>query len=138
MNQREVRSIRAKLARLARNECSLNQNGGCPAQQCGQCVVEIRTDSMIGNVCPYFMRSVLPSDPTLNADYLDYFPRDYPLRKKLKEADRCEGCNVEIEKRNNRHKFCDKCSAERERAKSRERNRKYRDKQRKENDGLGA
>lgn len=66
MNQRKINSTRSKLGRLARSRCANYKSGSaCDLQRCGLCTVEIKTDSMPGNICPYFMRNVLPADPAL-------------------------------------------------------------------------
>jgi hypothetical protein len=126
MNQRKVNSIQSKLARLARNECVNYKQGACELQRCGTCIVEIRTDSLPGNVCPYFMKHVLPADIKLNDDYLDTFPREHPLRKTKRKLSTCLRCGDSFQKRSNAAKYCDDCRKLNERDKARARKQKER------------
>jgi hypothetical protein len=127
MNKRQINSTQSKLAHLARHNCASYKDGGlCDLQRSGLCVVAIKTDSLPGNVCPYFMRSVLPAEPKLQADYLDYFPRGYPLKKTKKPSATCQRCGEPFEKRSNAAKFCDDCRALNERDKARARKQKER------------
>jgi hypothetical protein len=126
MNQRKVKSIQSKLSRLARNECANYKNGACEIQQCGICVVTIETDSLPGNVCPYFMKHVLPDALELNEEYLEYFPKDYPLKKTKKRLSTCQRCNEQFQKHSNSAKFCDDCRTLNERDKARARKQKER------------
>lgn len=91
-----------------------------------QCVVCIRTDSMPGNVCPYFMRHVLPGDAKLNDEYLEYFPASYSLRKEKKKVAECLRCGDAFEKKGNRAKYCNECRKLNERDKARARKQKER------------
>ncbi|MFB6803428.1 cysteine-rich VLP protein [Peribacillus butanolivorans] len=126
MNQRKVNSIRSKLARQARKECANYNNGACALQTCGECIVTIPTDTLPGNVCSYFMQHVLPTDLALNEEYLETFPRDYPLRNvKPKLAD-CQRCGEAYEKQGNAAKYCGDCRKLNERDKARARKRKER------------
>lgn len=127
MNQRKVDSIRSKLARLARNDCALyKKDGECDIQQCGLCIVTIKTDSLPGNVCPYFMKHVLPADTVLMNDYLEYFPKGYPLKKTKKRLSTCHRCNEQFQSRSNAAKYCDFCRALNDRDKARARKQKER------------
>jgi hypothetical protein len=76
---------------------------------CGECVVTIQTDSMPGNVCPVFMRTVLPVDSELMNEYLEYFPPDYPLKKKRRNMKPCDKCGDKFEAKSNRAKYCEHC-----------------------------
>lgn len=107
MNQRKVRSIQSKLARLARNNCALYKNGECDLQRCGQCIVEIQTDTLPGNVCAYYMKSVLPAKPALMNDYLSYFPRESMIQQA--NVKNCSRCGDFYEAKGNRAKYCDHC-----------------------------
>jgi len=109
MNQRKLRSIQSRLARLARQNCANYSAGKCLLKRCGKCVVEIETDRLPGNVCPYFMKFVLPADSKLMGEYLDYFPRGYPLKKEKQNLKLCERCGEPFEKRSNAAKYCDNC-----------------------------
>ncbi|MEH7374932.1 cysteine-rich VLP protein [Neobacillus drentensis] len=125
-NKRKTDSIRSRLARLARNSCATYNDGACALQQCGLCVVTIKTDTLPGNVCPYFMKSVLPADAPLMNEYLEYFPKDYPLQKTKKKLSTCQRCNEQFQKRSNSAKYCDDCRALNERDKARTRKQKER------------
>jgi hypothetical protein len=112
MNQRKRKSLRGRLARLAKNNCAnykANPYVECELTMCKLCVVQIETDSMVGNVCPYFMRNVLPAEPKLMNEYLDYFPQDYPLKKKRRNMKSCGRCSEEFEAKSNRAKYCIHC-----------------------------
>ncbi|NMD69603.1 hypothetical protein HHO41_04820 [Bacillus sp. DNRA2] len=126
MNSRELNSIQAKLGRLARNECVNYKDGTCELQRCGACVVTIKTDSLPGNVCRYFMTSVLPADKSLNSEYLGYFPRGYPLKKTKKPSATCHRCGEPFEKTSNAAKYCEDCRSLNERDKARARKQKER------------
>ena len=124
MNQRKLRSIRSRLARLARNNCANYKDGACEIQRCGQCIVEIETDGFPGNVCPYFMLAILPSNTKLQDEYLDYFPRGYPLKKDKPNLKPCVRCGELYEKRGNRAKYCNHCRKIVKRAQTVESNRR--------------
>lgn len=126
MNQRKIRSIQSRLARLARNNCANYDGGKCLIMPGGQCVLEIETDRLPANVCPYFMQSVLPADSKLMGEYLDYFPRDYPLKNDRPSLKPCERCGELFEKRSNAAKYCDHCRKLNERDKARARKQKQR------------
>lgn len=130
MNQRKIRSIQSRLARLARQNCANFEGGECLIMPGGQCVLEIEADRLAANVCPYFMQAVLPADPALNDEYLNYFPRGYPLkREKSGLPDVCERCGNRYKRTSNRQKYCDRCRDEvrREQAKRRMRSKRIRD-----------
>lgn len=107
MNQRKVRSIQSKLARLARNDCASYKDGACELQRCGQCIVAIETETLPGNVCGYFMKSVLPAKPALMNEYLSYFPRVSTIQKA--NVKNCSRCCDPFEAKGNRAKYCDHC-----------------------------
>jgi hypothetical protein len=117
LNQRKIKSLRSRLARLARNNCA-----GCSLP----CVVVIETDSAIGNVCSYFMRSVLPADPALERVYLEYFPDDYLLKKILTTKKNCDRCRTPIELDGPNRKYCAECKSLAERDSKRRRMQRYR------------
>lgn len=132
MSQRKINTMRTKLGRLARNQCAnYKSSGACDLQRCGLCTVEIKTDSMSGNICPYFMRNVLPADPALMREYLEYLPADHPLQSKSNRAGKCNRCGHRFERKSNRQLYCAGCAVENEKENSRRRNRDYRDRQRK-------
>jgi Cysteine-rich VLP len=126
MNQRKLRSIQSRLGRLARKNCANYSAGNCLMARCGKCVVEIETDGLPANVCPYFMKFVLPADPALMDEYLEYFPRDYPLKNDRPRLKPCERCGELFEKRSNAAKYCDHCRKLNERDKARTRKQKQR------------
>jgi len=126
MNQRKLRSLQSRLGRLARNNCVNYSAGNCLLARCGKCVVEIETDRLPGNVCPYFMKHVLPADAELFAEYVHYFPRGYPLKKDKPNLKPCERCGRLFEKRSNAAKYCDHCRKLNERDKARIRKQKQR------------
>lgn len=128
MDKRKRDTLRNKLARTARNNCANYQGcNECPLFAAG-CIVQIPTDTMRGNVCPYFMRYVLPVDPELMDDYLQYFPDDYPL-KKAKGAKRCDRCKQSYTPTSNRQKYCKGCGTinEKEQALIRQRKKRLND-----------
>jgi Cysteine-rich VLP len=126
MNQRKLRSIQSRLGRLARKNCANYSAGNCLMARCGKCVVEIETDGLPANVCPYFMKFVLPADPALMDEYLEYFPRDYPLKNDRPRLKPCDRCGELFEKRSNAAKYCDHCRKLNERDKARTRKQKQR------------
>lgn len=126
MNQRKVRSIQSQLARLARKNCANYKDGACELQRCGDCIVEIATETLPGNVCPYFMKHVLPEEVNLNEQYLEYFPREYPLRKTKKKLSTCLRCGDSFQKQSNSAKYCSDCRKLNERDKARARKQKER------------
>lgn len=128
-NKRKINSIQSQLGRLARHNCTNYQTGGgCPLQTCGSCIVGIKTDSLPGNVCPYFMRHVLPADPELESEYLDYMPASYPLKKtgRRRNMKECARCGGRFEAKSNRAKYCEPCRGVVKRAQTVESNRKTR------------
>lgn len=124
MNRRKLKSIRSRLARLARNNCANYQGGKCLIMPGGQCIVEIETDRLPANVCPYFMKFVLPADSKLMDEYLEYFPRGYPLKKDKPNLKPCVRCGELYEKRGNRAKYCNHCRKIVKRAQTVESNRR--------------
>ena len=123
MNKRKVDSMRGKLGRLAKECASYKEGGGCSVQRCGLCVVQIKTDSAIGNVCPYFQTHVLPADRKLEAEYRSYFTQEKRVGPKLAECLRCGG---EYEKGSNAAKYCADCRELNNRDKARARKQKER------------
>lgn len=127
MNQRKVKSMRSKLGRLAKGCASYKEGGGCHVQRCGLCVVQIETDSPVGNVCPYFMRSVLPADPKLETEYLSYFPQK---QQKETEGSRnlkdCARCGDKFRPGSNRARYCKHCRKVAKRQQTVESNRRQR------------
>lgn len=126
MNRRKLKSIRSRLARLARNNCANYQGGKCLIVPGGQCIVEIETDRLPANVCPYFMQHVLPADAELFAEYVHYFPHGYPLKKDKPNLKPCERCGELFEKLSNAAKYCPTCRKLNERDKARARKQKQR------------
>lgn len=126
MNQRKVKSLQSKLARLARNSCANFKDGKCDLQQCDMCIVEIKTDTLPGNVCPYFLKHVLPADAKLNDDYLEHFPKGHPLKKTKRKLSTCLRCGDRFQKQSNSAKYCTDCRALNERDKARARKQKER------------
>lgn len=128
MNKRERDTLHNRLARLAKNECANYDCGKCPLFQSG-CIVEInktaQLDTMRGSVCGYFMQSVLPAEPQLMEDYLEHFPKDYPLRKQQAESNkRCRRCEVKFTPKSNAQKYCSDCRPIVERENDKQRKRK--------------
>lgn len=126
MNRRKVDSMRSKLGRQAKGCASYKEGGGCSVQRCGLCVVQIKTDSAIGNVCPYFMTHVLPADSKLQSEYLAYFPQDERKQEGDSKRAECLRCGGEYEKGSNAAKYCADCRALNERDKARARKQKER------------
>lgn len=126
MNQRKLRSIQSRLGRLARKNCANYEGGKCLIMPGGQCVLEIETDRLPANVCPYFMKFVLPADSKLMDEYLEYFPRGYPLKNDRPRLKPCVRCGDLFEKRSNAAKYCDHCRKLNERDKARTRKQKQR------------
>lgn len=112
MNQRQVRSIQSRIHRHAANECAnyVQETNGCPLTPHGKCVLSFDADRPTANVCPYFMRSVGPSDPALFAEYLEWFPDDYPLKPKpIKGGKDCAKCGQQFKPTSGRQKYCNDC-----------------------------
>lgn len=127
-NQRKINALQGKLARLARNHCANYGDGDtCPLQRCDLCVVAIKTDTMTGNVCAYFMRHVLPTDADLYADYISYLPDNYPLQKsRRRNIKACAKCGDQFTAGSNSAKYCKHCSKVVKRAQTVASNRKRR------------
>lgn len=126
MNQRKLRSLQSRLGRLARQNCANYSAGNCLLARCGKCVLEIEADRLAANVCPYFMKHVLPADAELFAEYLEYFPRGYPLKKEKPSLKPCERCGELFEKLSNAAKYCPTCRSLNKRDKARARKQKQR------------
>ncbi|VDG98857.1 Uncharacterised protein [Lysinibacillus sphaericus] len=97
---RQHSSLRGRIARMARKSCA-NYCGGCPF---ATCIVQIDTGRIESNVCPYFVKSVLPMDTKLESEYTAaVYGTDYD--------NHCERCKVGFEPTSNRQKYCPDCSA---------------------------
>ncbi|WP_026677221.1 hypothetical protein [Fictibacillus gelatini] len=132
MNQRKLQSVKSRTLRLARSNCAnFTGQNGCHVTVGGRCALFYESESN-GNVCPYFVRSVLPGEPKLEKEYRELFGI-----KDEKESidDYCEECGRSIKRSSNRQKYCGSCSDEQARIKRNKRNREYRDRQRR--DALG-
>ena len=123
MAKREVRTMQNKVHRLAKGTCA-NHTGedGCRETIHGKCVLSFNADRVTGNVCPYFMKSVGPSEPGLFHEYLEHFPTGYPLKPdKTEFPDKCEKCFQRYKRTSNRQKYCERCrdDVKREQSKAR-------------------
>jgi len=111
MNKRERYSLRSKLGRKAKADCV---NHGCDTCPFATCVVEIQTDSIESNTCPYFVTSVLPSDELLYNDYIEALSRDHPLKAVKGEVEvitkDCTRCHNAFIPNSNRQKYCKSCA----------------------------
>lgn len=131
MDKRKVRALLKRVHRHARDNCALHTgNDGCLATRHRKCVLSFDCDRVCGNVCPYFMRSVLPVDEQLFHDYIEHFPDDYPLKPDAKSLpDVCERCGGRYKKASNRQKYCASCRVQvrKEQAKRRMKNKRIKD-----------
>ena len=111
MNKRERYSLRSKLGRKAKADCV---NYGCDTCPFATCVVEIQTDSIDSNTCPFFVTSVLPSDELLYNDYIEALSRDHPLKAVKGEVEvttkDCTRCHKAFILNSNRQKYCKSCA----------------------------
>jgi len=115
-DKRKISALQGRLHRHAKGNCA-NHIGadGCQATLHGKCVLSFGADRPTANVCPYFMKSVGPSEPELFDEYLRYFPDDYPLKPKGapdKNTDHCAKCGGNYERGSNRQIYCGDCAKE--------------------------
>lgn len=123
MNKRELKSLQKRLHGHARNHCASHTGSdGCIGTIHGKCILSFEGGRVTSNVCPYFMKSVGPSNPELFDEYVRHFPDGYPLKKLQNEfPDKCVQCFQRYKKASNRQKYCDNCRmiVKREQAKER-------------------
>ena len=107
--QREVRSIRARLGRLARDDCAIYSDG-CPFPVC---IVEVRADRVAANPCPYFLRHILPGSPALENEFHMALPEGHPAKPSdnAVPGKRCATCKTSFQPKSNRQKYCPECAA---------------------------
>ncbi|MBD7965389.1 cysteine-rich VLP protein [Fictibacillus norfolkensis] len=123
MNQRKLDSVKSKAKRLAKAECAnFTGNEGCYVTCGNRCILFYESEG-IGNVCPYFIKAVLPGDHKLESEYRDLF--NIPTEKK--STDLCEECSRPIERTSNRQKYCGECRGEvrKTKEKKRQQERRY-------------
>lgn len=126
LTKRQTQSLRSKLGRHAATNCASYRCDACPF---AVCVVEIQADRIAANTCPYFIKSVLPSDPVLESEYMDALPNSHPAKPKPEieaTGKRCETCSIRYEPRSNSQRFCTSCASENRRKKEAERKRNKR------------
>lgn len=131
-DKRKTQTILNKLHRHARDNCA-NHIGkdGCIQTVHKRCVYSFQCDRVIGNVCPYFMKAVIPSDPILFDQYLKYFPDNYPLKPKKDERIKthdCRECGKPFIKNSNRQVYCNPCGIARRKKQATARKQKQRNK----------
>lgn len=102
----------------------------------GKCYLDRQCPYFSGNEglprCSYFENCVLPGDEKLLAQYWNSFGS-------VDSSDSsCERCDKWFHKTSNRQVYCESCSQIVALDKKRARDRKYREKKRQQNDGLGA
>lgn len=111
MNKRERYSLRSKLGRKAKSDCVNYSCDSCPF---AECVVEIQTDRVESNTCPYFVKYVLLSDEILYNEYLEALPKEHPLKvvkgEVVAKTKGCSRCNIEYIPNSNRQKYCKSCA----------------------------
>lgn len=128
LTKRQTQSMRAKLGRHARTNCA---SYGCNACPFAVCVVEIQAERIAANTCPYFVKHVLPADPTLERDYQYALPSGHSCKpvaitESKATGKRCATCEILFQPRSNRQNYCAKCSAQRRKEKEAERKRNAR------------
>ncbi len=131
-DKRKIQTTLNKAHNLAKSKCA-NYTGktGCIQTAHGECVLSFECERVTANVCPYFMKSVLPADPIFFQEYLSFFPDDYPLKpKKEKQINthKCTECNKAFIRKSNRQIYCQTCANERRKRQSRLRMREHRNK----------
>src|SRR5699024_9929033 len=128
-DKRKIQATINKAHRLAKDKCAnFTNKTGCRQTAHGQCVFSFSCDRVTGNVCPYFMKAVLPSDPIFLQEYLSYFPDDYPLKPKKDEqikTHKCAVCKSDYVRKSNRQKYCEPCGNERRKTQSKQRMQEY-------------
>lgn len=111
MNKRERYSLRSKLGRKAKAGCV---NFGCDTCPFAKCVVDIQTDRIESNTCPYFVKHVLPSDEILYNAYIGELPKEHPLKAVKGEVEvitkDCARCHNAFIPNSNRQKYCKSCA----------------------------
>lgn len=129
-DQRKTSSMLHRVHSHAKANCA-NHFGkdGCRVTAHGKCVLSLESERVIGNVCPYFMKAVLPTDSILFDQYLEFFPDDYPLKPAKKAriiTHNCDGCSKQYVRSSNRQKYCEPCADDRKKSQARERMRRSR------------
>ncbi|MDM5197870.1 cysteine-rich VLP protein [Fictibacillus enclensis] len=124
MNQRKLQSVKSKANKLAKDNCANYTGAGLCLVACGgRCLLTYESEGT-GNICPYFIASVLPAEHELEMEYREIFDiPSVPLQKDL-----CDECGRPIERSSNRQKYCGEC---------RESVRKTKEKQRQKERRLG-
>ena len=133
LTKKEHDRLQARINRIART-CVNYDTDHCTLSPRGiKCAVTIPVDvGRLGktNLCPYFVRSLLPSDPATERAYHEQMEDSNPLKKfSITDNDRvakCATCSASFIKRSNAQKYCKSCSAERRRKKEAERMRERR------------
>src|SRR5699024_235692 len=129
-NKRKTQTILNKLKRHAKNNCANHYDKNkCMITHHQLCVYSFKCDRVTGNICPYFIKSVAPSDPILFDEYLQYFPDDYPLKPKKEDrikTYKCKECGEPFVKNSNRQIYCSPCAVERRRTQAQRRKQKQR------------
>lgn len=113
MNQRKVKSLLTRLNRYASTHCATHQDkDGCMITPHEKCVLTFEADRPTANICPYFLKHVLPGNAQLFGEYIEYFPDGHPMKPKKLSADspHCEECGCPFKRKSNRQKYCGTCS----------------------------
>jgi len=122
MNKRQTNALQSRLHKHAAKGCS-NHTGsdGCLITMHGKCVLSFAADRVTANVCPYYMKAVGPNETKLFEEYLQFFPKNYPLKPKPKVeyTDKCAKCGKGYPRKSNRQIYCTNCTAEIRREKER-------------------
>jgi hypothetical protein len=109
------------VAKFARDNCSCFISGQCVLEPHGRpsCLYE-RNNQRIYYQCKYFISSVLPGDPELEARY----NRHIHGKVTDKNIGKCSLCGKSYEKASNRQKYCASCRHEAKMQSDRDRQKK--------------
>ncbi|MDM5339687.1 cysteine-rich VLP protein [Fictibacillus enclensis] len=122
MNQRRLQSVKSKAKKLAKENCANYTGAGQCLVACGgRCLLTYESDG-IGNICPYFIVSVLPADHEMETEYREIF--DIPGGTPPKDL--CNECGRTIERSSNRQKYCGECRESVRKTKERQRQKEKR------------
>ena len=126
MNKLDDQIIRSA-KRFAQKECANYANGSCLPDECPCYVVNPAYGTIhegaIG--CDYFLKAVQPADPELNtAVWHDAFQEEGAVGEGWKM---CVRCHKPFVPASNRQRYCAACGAEVKKVRSREKQRRYRE-----------
>lgn len=128
--KQETKKILNKSHKHAKNHCA-NHTGknGCLMTAHGKCVLSFDSDRVAGNVCPYFLKSVLPMDKKLERDYTEQLPDGHKMKPDKEDTlnlHDCLSCGKKFVKNSNRQKYCKDCSRTVKNKQSKNRMKKHR------------